>query len=71
MTVAPYDGFGARIHDHYPIPTYYPGSMEQPEELTVYCSCGDWSYESIASAGGPCDTWWQDEYATHLEEVDE
>lgn len=56
--------------DHYPIPHYYPGTLEQPEEITVYCACDDWSYESIASAGGPCDTWWQDEYATHLEDTE-
>lgn len=24
----------------------------------------------IATAGGPCDTWWQDEYATHIEDTE-
>ena len=47
----PYDGFGARINDHYPIPHHYPGTQESPEEITVICSCGEWEFESIASAG--------------------
>ena len=34
----PYDGFGARISDHYPIPHHYPGTQESPEEITVICS---------------------------------
>ena len=43
---------------HYPIPQHYPGTLESPEEITVVCSCGEWEFESIASAGGPCDTAW-------------
>lgn len=66
----PYDGFGARINAHYPIPTYYPGTLEQPAEITVYCACGQYEYFSQASIGGGCDTDWHDDYEKHLQEVD-
>lgn len=49
---------------------YFPGSLEQPEEITVYCSCGEWEFESIASAGGPCDTAWQADFEAHALEED-
>ena len=66
----PYDGFGARISDHYPIPHHYPGTLESPEEITVVCSCGEWEFESIASAGGACDTAWGPDFETHINEED-
>ena len=53
----PYDGFGARISDHYPIPHHYPGTQESPEEITVICSCGEWEFFSQASAGGGVQEW--------------
>ena len=28
----PYDGFGARINDHYPIPHHYPGTRNHPKK---------------------------------------
>ena len=64
----PYDGFGARINDHYPIRHYYPGTQESPEEITVACSCGEWEFESIASAGGACDTAWGPDFEAHERE---
>ena len=66
----PYDGFGARINDHYPIPHHYPGTQESPEEITVICSCGEWEFESIASAGGPCDTAWGPDFEAHQNDMD-
>ena len=57
-----------RPNQHAPIPHYYPGTLESPEELTVYCTCGEWEFESIASAGGPCDTAWQADFAAHANE---
>lgn len=44
------------------------GSLEQPEEITVYCTCGEWVFESIAGAGGPCDTAWQPDFEAHVNE---
>ena len=67
----PYDGFGARINDHYPlIPDngYFPGTLEEPEEITVVCSCGEWEFFSQASAGGACDTAWGPDFEAHLNE---
>ena len=55
---------------HYPIPHHYPGTLEQPEEITVVCSCGEWEFESIASAGGACDTAWGPDFEAHLNEED-
>ena len=57
-----------RPTQHYPIPHHYPGTLESPEELTVYCSCGEWEFESIASAGGPCNTAWQPDFEAHIAE---
>ena len=51
---------------HYPIPQHYPGTLESPEEITVVCSCGGWEFESIASAGGPCDTAWGADFEAHI-----
>ena len=48
-----------RPAEHYPIVPplgYSPGTLESPEEITVYCACGEWEYFSQASAGGGCDT---------------
>lgn len=59
-----------RPTQHSPIPHYYPATLETPEELTVYCSCGEWEFESIASAGGPCDTAWQADFEAHALEED-
>lgn len=66
----PFDGFGAPINDHYPIVSRYPGTLESPEEITVTCSCEQWSYESIASAGGGCDTDYMPWFEEHLEETE-
>ena len=55
-----------RPAQHYPIPHHYPGTLESPEELTVVCSCGEWEFESIASAGGPCDTAWRADVEAHI-----
>ena len=44
------------------------GSLEQPEEITVYCTCGEWVFESIASAGGPCDTNFLPDFEAHVTE---
>ena len=69
----PYDGFGARINDHYPIIPkggYFAGSHEEPESISVYCSCGEWEFESIASAGGACDTAWGPDFEAHINEED-
>ena len=44
------------------------GSPEQPEELTVYCTCGEWVFESIAGAGGPCDTNFLPDFEAHVNE---
>ena len=60
-----------RPAEHYPIIPrhgYFPGSLEQPEEITVYCACGEWEFESIAGAGGPCDTAWQPDFEAHIAE---
>ncbi len=65
----PYDGFGARINDHYPIPHHYPGTQESPEEITVICSCGEWEFFSQASAGGGGQEWGAD-FEAHLNEED-
>lgn len=46
----------------------YHGSLEQPEEITVYCTCGEWVFESIASAGGPCDTDFLPDFEAHQTE---
>ena len=51
---------------HYPIPQHYPGTLESPEEITVVCSCGEWEFESIASAGRPCDTAWGADFEAHI-----
>ena len=64
----PYDGFGARINDHYPIPHHYPGTQESPEEITVICSCGEWEFFSQASAGGGVQEWGPDLEAHEREE---
>lgn len=69
----PYDGFGAPLNDHYevfPPGHYFPGTWDEPASFTVYCSCGGWSYESIASAGGGCDTNYMPWYEEHLEETE-
>ena len=57
-----------RPTQHYPIPHHYPATLESPEEITVYCSCGEWEFESIAGAGGPCDTAWQPDFEAHIAE---
>ena len=44
------------------------GSLEQPEEITVYCTCGEWVFESIAGAGGPCDTDFLPDFEAHMNE---
>ena len=44
------------------------GSLEQPEEITVYCTCGEWVFESIAGAGGPCDTNFLPDFEAHVNE---
>ena len=59
-----------RPSQHYPIPHHYPGTLEQPEEITVYCSCGEWEFFSQASAGGPCDTAWGPDFEAHANEED-
>ena len=51
---------------HYPIPQHYPGTLESPEEITVVCSCCEWEFESIASAGGACDTAWCADFEAHI-----
>ena len=32
--MTPYDGFGARINDHYPIPHHYPVTVSSPDGRT-------------------------------------
>ena len=59
-----------RPSQHYPIPHHYPGTQESPEEITVICSCGEWEFESIASAGGACDTAWGADFEAHQREED-
>ena len=44
------------------------GSLEQPEEISVYCTCGEWVFESIAGAGGPCDTDFLPDFEAHVNE---
>lgn len=44
------------------------GSLEQPEEITVHCTCGEWVFESIAGAGGPCDTDFLPDFEAHVNE---
>ena len=44
------------------------GSLEQPEEISVYCTCGEWVFESIAGAGGPCDTNFLPDFEAHVNE---
>ena len=58
-----------RRSQHYPIPTRYPGTLEQPEELTVTCSCGEWEFFSQASAGGPCDTDYWPDFEAHQNDM--
>lgn len=60
-----------RPAEHYPIIPrhgYFPGSLEQPEEITVYCACGEWEFFSQASAGGGCDTAWGPDFEAHVNE---
>ena len=63
----PYDGFGARINDHYPIPHHYPRTETEPAELTIECSCGEWEFFTQESAGGGLEAWGAD-FAAHLNE---
>ena len=58
-----------RRSQHYPIPHHYPGTLEQPEELTVYCSCGEWEFFSQASAGGGCDTDFLPDFEAHVNDT--
>lgn len=46
------------------------GSLEQPEEITVYCTCGEWEFFSQASAGGGCDTNFLPDFEAHVSEED-
>ena len=57
-----------RPTQHYPIPHHYPGTLEQPEEITVYCTCGEWEFFSQASAGGGCDTGFLPDFEAHVAE---
>lgn len=59
-----------RPNPHHPIPSYYPGTLESPEELTVYCACGEWEFFSQASAGGMCDTDWGPDFEAHANDSD-
>lgn len=56
---------------HDPIVEHYRGSLEQPEEITVLCTCGDWSYEDQASASGGCDTHWEPWREQHVEDAEQ
>lgn len=55
---------------HDPIVTHYPGNLEEPEEITVLCTCGEWSYEDQAGAGGGCDTNWSPWHEQHVEDTE-
>ena len=44
------------------------GSLEQPEEITVYCTCGEWEFFSQAGAGGGCDTGFLPDFEAHVSE---
>ena len=60
-----------RPAEHYPIIPrhgHFPGSLEQPEEITVYCACGEWEFFSQASAGGGCDTDFLPDFEAHVAE---
>ena len=58
-------------HEPYlPPHGYFPGTLEEPEEITVYCSCGEWEFFSQASAGGSCDTAWGPDFEAHATEED-
>lgn len=56
------------MDDHDPIVRYYPGTLESPEEITVTCTCGQWSFEDQAGAGGPCNTNWLPAFDDHTQE---
>ena len=58
-----------RPTQHYPIPHHYPATLESPEEITVYCTCGEWVFESIAGAGGPCDTDFLPDFEAHVNDM--
>ena len=57
-----------RPTQHYPIPHHYPGTHEQPEEMVVQCTCGEWEFFSQASAGGGCDTDFLPDFEAHVAE---
>lgn len=57
-------------HEPYiPKHGYFAGSLEQPAEITVLCTCGEWEFSSQASAGGPCDTDWGPDFEAHINDV--
>lgn len=55
---------------HIPKGGRHYGTLESPEEITVYCTCGEWVFESIASAGGPCDTDFGPDFEAHINDMD-
>lgn len=57
-------------HSHAPIISHWPGGRYDPEEISVQCTCGLFSFDSQASISGGIEPWGAD-FEEHLAEVDQ